>query len=160
MVWACFWGGGQSDLFILNRDFESKKMGYSAKSYLEVIEDQLPRCWSPGLTFMQDNAPIYKAKAVLKWFVDSSIPLMDWPPYSPDLNPIEHAWYHLKRKVLEIHPELLRARGKKEEDIKQLENALVEAWSQLPESLFDALIDSMPRRVVACIAAKGWHTKY
>jgi transposase len=73
----------------LNRDFESKKHGYSAKSYLEVLEDQLPTCWEPGLIFMQDNASIHTAKVVKKWFKDIGIPLLDWPPYSPDLNLIE-----------------------------------------------------------------------
>jgi hypothetical protein len=33
------------------------------------------------------------------------IVVIDWPPYS--LNPIEHIWWHLKNKVLELYPELL-----------------------------------------------------
>ena len=93
MVWACFWGGdkgGRSDLYILDRDFESKKHGYSAQSYLEVLEDQIPRCWEPGLIFMQDNASIHTAGAVKRWFAEMGIPVTDWPPYSPDLNPIEN----------------------------------------------------------------------
>ncbi len=32
--------------------------------------------------------------------------LANWPPVSPDLNPIKHIWHHLKKLVLEIHPEL------------------------------------------------------
>jgi hypothetical protein len=39
MVWACFWDRGRSDLYILDRDFESKKHGYSANSYLSVLND-------------------------------------------------------------------------------------------------------------------------
>ena len=35
MVWAAFWGEGRSDLYKLARDFEAKKMGYPANSYLE-----------------------------------------------------------------------------------------------------------------------------
>ena len=163
MVWACFWGMkdgiGRSELFLLDRDFESKKNGYSANSYLAVLEDQLPKCWEPGLIFMQDNASIHTAKKVKQWFEDAAIPIVDWPPYSPDLNPIEQAWVHLKKKVLEMHPEL-EEMGTGENAIEALETALIEAWDALPDSLFESLLESMEKRRDAVIAAKGWHTKY
>ena len=41
MVWAAFWGEGRSDLYKLARDFESKKIGYSANSYLEILDNNL-----------------------------------------------------------------------------------------------------------------------
>jgi len=87
MVWGAIWVGGRSDLFIMNRDETSKKQGYSAASYLEVLDDQLPTIWSPGMIFMQDNAPIHTAKVVKDWLQSNAIPILDWPPYSPDLNP-------------------------------------------------------------------------
>ena len=90
MVWAAFWGEGRSDLYRLARDFEAKKMGYSANSYIKVLEDNLLSHWEPGLIFMQNNAPIHTAKQVTKWFENNGIIVIDWPPYSPDLNPIEH----------------------------------------------------------------------
>ena len=38
MVWAVFWGYEVSDLYLLKRDFESKKMGYLSNSYIDVLE--------------------------------------------------------------------------------------------------------------------------
>jgi len=161
MVWAAFWGNGKRcPLFILERDWEAKKHGYSANSYLEVLEHRLSEFYQDGLIFMQDNAPIHTAKKVKEWMRLHEIRTTDWPPYSPDLNPIEHAWKALKVQVAKMFPELMLATGKGENDLKNLEEALVKAWDALPDSLFLSLVESMPSRIEACIEAKGWHTKY
>jgi len=41
MVWACFWDLERSNLYALERDFETKKHGYFAKSYLNIFDDNL-----------------------------------------------------------------------------------------------------------------------
>ena len=38
---------------------------------------------------MQDNASIYTAQKVKDWFIEQRVWYIDWPPYSPDLNPIK-----------------------------------------------------------------------
>ena len=76
------------------------------------------------MIFIQDNAPIYIARIVKEWFEDIAILLLDWPPYSPDLNLIEHIWWHLKAKVLEVFPEL-KDLGAGEEAKEALERALI-----------------------------------
>jgi hypothetical protein len=110
----------------MDHDFESKKHGYSANSYIEVLDNNLPSCWSPGLVFMHDNASIYTAYKVCNWFTDMGIPLAKHPPFSPDMNPIEHIWFHLKKHVQLLHPELANM-GSGEEGIRALEQALIEA---------------------------------
>ncbi|THC88491.1 hypothetical protein EYZ11_012060 [Aspergillus tanneri] len=64
MVWAAIWGKKRSDLVRLERDFEAKKNGYTANSYLALLEELLPSIWEPGLIFMHDNARIHSAKKV------------------------------------------------------------------------------------------------
>jgi len=62
MVWGAFWGSGMSDLYLLERYWESKKHGYSAASYIQILDHSLTGIWEPGLVFMQDNASIHSAK--------------------------------------------------------------------------------------------------
>ena len=49
--------------------------------------------------FMQDGASIHTAKVVKKWFADNNIEVLDWPPQSPDLNPIENMWSFMKKNL-------------------------------------------------------------
>ena len=48
------------------------------------------------LLFMQDNAPGHAAKETKAILLKLAIIVINWPPYSPDLNPIETLWKHLK----------------------------------------------------------------
>lgn len=70
----------------MNRDETGEKNGYTVNSYLDVLEEQISICCESGL---QDNARIHTANK-MKWFEENAIALIDWPPYSPDMNPIEH----------------------------------------------------------------------
>jgi hypothetical protein len=48
-----FWGDGKrSELYIIDRDFEAKKYGYSANSYIEVLDVILPGHYTDDLYFM------------------------------------------------------------------------------------------------------------
>jgi hypothetical protein len=42
-----------------------------------------------------------------RWFEERGNQVVDWLPYSPDMNPIENLWKILKAKVIELYPELI-----------------------------------------------------
>ena len=48
---------------------------------------------------MDDNARPHRAHVVNDYLEDNGIERLDWPPCSPDLNPIEHAWDALQRQI-------------------------------------------------------------
>jgi len=57
---------------------------------------------SPGKFVIMDNASFHKSKKTRKLIEDAGCKLIFLPPYSPDLNPIEHFWNWMKNKIRDI----------------------------------------------------------
>lgn len=84
---------------------------------------------------------------------------MEWPPYSPDLNPIENLWALLKAEIYKIRPDLLNMRNNDETKEILVETAQI-AWERLDLDHLKHLSDTMPHRVQAIIESEGWYTPY
>jgi transposase len=160
MVWASFNEYGRSELLFSPGDPKAKKGGVTSAIYIEILEEALLIMWESGLLFIQNNARIHITHKVKDWFRNEAIPVIDWPPYSPDLNPIEHVWRHLKEWVHENYPRLVELKTREDNIKNSMVEALQDNWNQLPNELFESLIVSMERRCKAVIKADGWYTKY
>ena len=100
--------------------------------------------------FQQDNAPCHKYQATLAFLQDNQIEVMDWPPYSPDLNPIENLWAILKRKIERVPRQTKEA----------VVNRVRDSWNMDLMNAREELSASMPHRIRACIESKGGPTGY
>jgi transposase len=159
MIWGAIWLGSRSDLVVMERDEDAPRGGYTARSYLKVLEDQIPRIYEPNLIFMKDGARIHTAELIKNWLEENNISTLPWPAYSPDLNPIENLWAILKALLIKKHPELLDM-GASQVAINQFAQAINEAWHSIPQEIIDNLIKSMDSRVNHCLIAEGWQTRY
>jgi hypothetical protein len=159
MVWAMIGASiGRSPIVFMQRDEDAPRNGYSALSYCWALDEHLEPVYD-GQVFQQDNAPIHIAKMVQEWFEIRGIHWChDWPPYSPDLNPIEHAWGLMKQLIYKRKPYISNLRRAMQLEI--LHEEIPAAWDEIREEVVMSLVASMKERVAAVIAAQGWYTKY
>ncbi|GFU91348.1 transposable element Tc1 transposase [Trichonephila clavipes] len=99
----------------------------------------------PGAIFHQDNARQYTARVAQDFL--RHFQTLPWPALSPNLSPVEHGWDQLKRQMPSCH------------SVHDLELAVQDLWAHLPQDNIRCLINSMPDRVTACIAAGGGPTR-
>lgn len=100
----------------------------------------------------QDNAPIHTSAHTREWLRSNSISVLPWPARSPDLNIIENLWGILVRRVY--------ARGRQFANVAELQEAIEDSWATIDQELISKLFRSLPRRMLAVIAANGRATKY
>ncbi|GFV68304.1 transposable element Tcb2 transposase [Trichonephila clavipes] len=95
---------------------------------------------------MDDNCRPHRANLVEDFLFEEGIVRMEWPLCSPDMNPIEHVWDALGRRVAgrQIPPQTLQ----------ELERALLEEWDRIPQLVINSLIDSMPQMCSALLAIR------
>lgn len=148
MVWGSMASNGVGNL-----EFIDVKM--NAEVYVDILNRNMKSSAQKlGLgrryIFQQDNDPKHTSKKAQLFFKKSKVNVMEWPPQSPDLNPIEHLWGTLKRAVY----------SSPSSSINQLKVKVQEEWDLIDPGVTEALVNSMPRRLQAVIEANGGSTKY
>lgn len=152
MFWGSFSKHGTGKLVSLVGTMDSAK-------YIEVLDENLvdefnyaKDTYSGAWRLMQDNAPCHTSKSVKAFLRERGIKFIDWPPYSPDLNPIENIWHWMKTVLETEYPVCVSA--------EEIEARFHEIWATITPEMCQAYCGEYERRLQAVIAANGGYTKY
>ncbi len=151
MIWGCMTSKGVGFMCKIDGNMDQEL-------YKNILQDDLHQTieyyeFDPEeIIFQHDNDPKHKAKSVQNWLYEQEFSTMEWPAQSPDLNPIEHLWSEVKRKLnqYEVPPK----------GVLELWERIQKIWNEISLDSIKNLYNSMPRRIEAVIEAKGKWTKY
>lgn len=149
MVWGGISMNHRSDLVII------PPPGLTAGRYLnEVLRPHvIPMRRQMGRNFilMQDNARPHTARITRTYLEENNVEVLPHPANSPDLNPIEHVWDMMGRR--------LRNLERPPANLQQLERILNEIWHEIPQDSIRACIN-MQERLAEVIRQRGGNTRY
>ena len=150
MVWLGICEDGKTELVFIPAGVKINTDIYVTSILEKVVEPFAQQHFNgrPWI-YQQDSAPSHRSKRTQDWcrlhfpdFLSSS----KWPPYSPDLNPLDYAvWGKLEAEACAIrHP-----------NIDSLKAALLQAHTNLSPEFLRAACQSFKTRLRLCIRAKG-----
>jgi transposase len=149
--WCCFSGGGVGG----SESFTYKNTGVVMRGILQYHLINSARkffCQRPPEQWwlLWDNSPIHKSAAVQNWLHCNGVSCLDLPAYSPDLNPTEHLFADLARRVEQRFPRT----------VDELQDAIHDEWAKTDHTFLRHLASSMRKRIQAVIDNQGHSTKY
>jgi inhibitor of nuclear factor kappa-B kinase subunit alpha len=104
--------------------------------------------------FQQDSAPAHRAREtveMLKQATPDFITPLQWPPNSPDLNPVDYKiWSVLQERVYRTRIQ----------DVRHLKERLIEEWRLFDQSIVDRAVEEWRVRLRACVTAEGGHFEH
>ena len=147
-LWGCICaeGLGHAELYVdtLNAHRYQTILGLNLVSSAHQF-------WPKGQWwFQQDNWTVHTAGTSRDWFHNHGVDLIEWPAWSPDLNPIEELWNDLKRRVYGRHPQTM----------EQLEQFITEEWAATDLNFIARICRNMPHRLQQVISNDGHKIPY
>ena len=148
-AWGCVGVGYKGSLLFVRET--GGKDTFDSDSFEKIIKAALPSIRKTKKKIFQ-NSPIHNSKQNKNFFSQIKLSPPAWPPYSPDLNPIENLWSILKDKIY--------IPGDRPATFEELERCAKLEWAHFDQGLIDHVVFSFKDRLQACINQKGMHTGY
>ena len=152
MVSAGVSWNGKTDIFFLDTDV----CKVDSTRYIRLLDDELlPGCRhlhpDNNFIFLQDGAPSHRSRQTQQYLAENTpqfISKDDWPPNSPDLNPLDYSvWNALSEKVYD--------RQVKFGSPAELRETIKEKWEEVSVELIRGSIRQWKSRLLAVVRAEG-----
>ena len=149
-AWACFSAKGPGYMAMYEGSADATRMASFFRESLVPSFKELIPAGAAHRWLLHDNDKRHYAPAPQKVIHDYGITQLDFPPYSPDLNPIENLWAEVQKRM----------EGKPAANKAQLKKLLTDTWAETKPDYCRKLARSMPHRIAQCIERQGAYTEY
>jgi inhibitor of nuclear factor kappa-B kinase subunit alpha len=156
MVSAGICYGGKGRLHFIAEKAKINAEYYTTNLLPKLIEDCQTVASAPIFIFQQDGAPAHTARLAQEWLQQNSPDFLkkdEWPPNSPDLNPLD---YHVWGAMLEKY-QAYKPKPKNKAELKVVLEAI---WADLPQEPIDKAVLAFRKRLQACVRADGGHFEH
>ena len=102
-VWGCFSFDCKLDLYVLDDNLTGQKYRDNVLAP-RVVPHFDNHALADRPMFMDDNARPHRARIVQHFLQQEAVQTIPWPAMSPGMNPIEHVWDFIGRKINQRNP--------------------------------------------------------
>ena len=145
-LWGAISANGKVSLQIFEENLNTEKYTEILSNSLDELREISKSDW---IVLQMDNCRVHWSLEALQFYKDNEITVIDWPPYSPDLNPIENLWGFIKAKL-----------GSKKYLKSQLSSKIISIWEALSDDQIKNYCTSIYDRIGEWIENNGKMTSY
>ena len=150
---VCFGGKGKLCFVPEGAKINSK---YYCEELLPLLMDDCNTLLQQDFVFQQDGAPAHTARQTQDWLYENCpdfITKDQWPPNSPDLNPLDFCVWGMMLDAYRKH----RSKPSSKAELKEV---LQQIWDSLPQDSIDRAILAVRKRLRACVDVDGGHFEH
>jgi len=125
----------------------------NSKRYVRILRQrkgEMERLYPEGFWFQQDGSPCHTSRFTTNYLRQNFDYILPWPPYSPDMSPIENIWAWLKSEIAKDRPT----------SIASLRRLAKKHWNRITPEFLAPYINSMPYRMEEAILKRGGNINY
>ena len=148
MFWGCISEHGTGPLITIDGTMDGEQYLTVLKEWLLPELEIAQQLFDGNWQIMQDNAPCHRTLDIREYLAERNVPILDWPPYSPDLNTIENIWNWMKSKMPPVSSQ------------NELTAEFLKIWDSITPEMCANYCSNYDRRLKAVKEAKGRATKY
>ncbi|GAU91173.1 hypothetical protein RvY_03481 [Ramazzottius varieornatus] len=148
IFWGCSSARGVGNLVVIKGNIDG--LMYRNIMDQNVLQSAKKLKLKKGWHYQQDNDSKHTSIVSRDWIIEKKIKILQWAPYSPDLNPIEHLWSEVERQLKGRHPS----------NLEELEETVKEIWYGMDPEICAKLVRSIPNRLRKVKKNRGYPTKY